>query len=363
MSDLSSLQNLCGSHWKSRSTVGFCGKCHNPKIIDNSQALTGPRIFPLLSLFFGAAFRPFYQLPRPSPTYWTCWNQPNRSSGSPSQHRLVGCTTHLVRCFMFGSLGFGDPKVINFALQSQNHPSHNPTNASADEFFLKGGKFGMHPRKQIFVNQPIHHEKYEKQKTSDKHWINPKAARAREGSASLPRRRREEKHLSRKKIALTLWNHGTSLYFCCILKTRTKEPGGSSFRLTISSSSSSNSDNTWRNIRNSTAVSTLTRLFQMQTDFHRVYMKIFVNLVFRFLLKTPWIFELSSCLFRLLCPWHATRVKEYQSFRSSLCPRPGQFHGFHSDDLRELVNSSILEANFPSGKVVMTFFQNMSKNC
>lgn len=143
----------------------FVANVTTRKSLTTRKPLTGPRIFPLFSLFFGAAFRPFYQLPRPSPTYWTCWNQPNRSSGSPSQHRLVGCTTHLVRCFMFWSLGFRDPKVINFALQSQNHPSHNPTNASADEFFLTGGKFGMHPRKQIFVNQPIHMKNNKKQKT------------------------------------------------------------------------------------------------------------------------------------------------------------------------------------------------------
>ena len=34
----------------------------------------------------------------------------------------------------------------------------------------------------------------------------------------------------------------------------------------------------------------------MQTDFHRVYLKIFVNLVFRFSLKTPRIFELFIVL-------------------------------------------------------------------
>ncbi len=68
---------------------------------------------------------------------------------------------------------------------------------------------------------------------------------------------------------------------------------------------------------------------------------------------------MPSCLFRLLCPRHATRVKEYESFRSSLCPRPGQFHGFHSDHLTELTLEVVRGKNFP-WKCAMIFF---SKKC
>ena len=196
MSDLSSLQDLCGSHWKSRSTVGFCGKCHNPKIIDNSQALTGQ-----VHGFFHR-FRCFSVPPSAPSTSFHDHLQlielvGTNPTGVLDHHLNIGWSAAQRTWSAASCLGLWDAGIQKSSTLLCNGKIIQVITQRMPQLMspFERGEIWHAPKKADFVNQPIH-MKNMKNKKHDKHWINPKAARAREGSASLPRRRREEKHLS-----------------------------------------------------------------------------------------------------------------------------------------------------------------------